>query len=324
MKVIAYRSYGSPEVLELVEAPRPDPGPGEVRIRIRAATVSSTDATFRRGTDRMARLASGLSRPKHPVLGTELAGEIDAVGEGVTRFAVGDAVVAATGDAFGAHAEYVCLPEEGAIGPKPTNATWEEAAALAEGTLTALPFLRDHGAVGPGQQVLILGASGSVGVAAVQLAKHLGAEVTAVCSGRNAELVRSLGADHVVDYTTADFTASGGAWDVIFDTVGASSFARSRRVLKPGGIYLATVLSAGILWYALWTRWLGRKRAKIAFTGLREGSEKAADLRLLRDLVEAGAIRPVIDRTFPLEQAAEAHRLVDGGHKRGNAVLRVA
>lgn len=324
MKAIAYRTYGTPDVLNLEEIEVPTVAENEVRIRVHAAAVSSADCTFRAGRDRMARIFTGLRRPKRPVLGTELAGVVEAVGAAVTRFRVGDAVYAATGDTFGAHAEYVCVPEDGAIAPKPDNVSFAEAAALAEGALTALPFLRDTAGVQPGQRVLINGASGSVGVAAVQLARHLGAEITAVCSTRNVELVRALGADQVIDYTEADFTASDQTWDVVFDTVGKSSFGRAKRVLSDRGVYLTTVLTAKILFLGLWTRLFGKKRAKLSLTGLRKPAQKTADLVVVRELTEAGALRPVIDRCFPLEEAAEAHRLVETGHKRGNAILMVA
>ncbi|TNF33298.1 MAG: NAD(P)-dependent alcohol dehydrogenase [Deltaproteobacteria bacterium] len=324
MKAIAYRTYGTPDVLHLEEVAIPTPAAHEIRIRVHAAAVSSADCTFRAGRDRMARMFTGLRRPKRPVLGTELAGVVEAIGDAVTRFAVGDAVYAATGDDLGAHAEYVCVPEAGAVAHKPRNVDFAEAAALAEGTLTALPFLRDTAGLRPGQRVLVNGASGSVGAAAVQLAKHLGAEVTAVCSTRNVALVRALGADHVIDYTQTDFTRAGETWDVIFDTVGKSSFGRAKRALKDGGVYLTTVLSARILLVGLWTRLFGRKRAKLSLTGLRKPAQKAADLEILRGLVEAGEVRPVIDRRFPLEEAAAAHRLVETGHKRGHAVLVMA
>ncbi len=286
--------------------------------------MSTADTAFRAGDPLITRLAGGLFHPKNPVLGTEFAGVVDAVGDRVTRFEVGDQVFAATGVDFGAHAEYVCMPEDGALAVMPSNVTFSEAAALCEAGLTALPFLRDVGKIQSGHQVLINGGSGSVGAAAVQLARHFGAEVTGVCSTRNLELVRSLGAHHVIDYTTTDFTHTGRSWDIVFDTVGKSSFSRCRSSLKPGGIYLTPVLSAGAVLHSLWTSAFGTKKASIAFTGLRAVEEKASDLVRLRTLVEAGALRPVIDRCFALDEVADAHRLVETGHKRGNAVLQVA
>ncbi|MCB9686602.1 MAG: NAD(P)-dependent alcohol dehydrogenase [Alphaproteobacteria bacterium] len=324
MKAITYTRYGSPDVLEVTDLAAPTPGPGEVRIRVRAATVSTADTTFRRGRLLAIRLAQGLLSPKKQVLGTELAGEIEAVGEGVERWRVGDAVVAATGDDFGAHAELVVLPEDGAIGPKPGSVGFEEAAAIVEGALTALPFLRDHGRVGPGTRVLINGASGAVGVAAVQLARHLGAEVTAVASTRNQALLRELGAHHVIDYTTTPLGSLGRTWDVIFDVAGALGFSAARALLEPGGTYLCPVLGLSVVGWSLWTRLFGSHRAVLAFTGLRPAADKAADLALVRDLVDAGELRAVIGARFTMADAAAAHRLVETGHKRGNAVLTVA
>jgi len=321
MKAIAYRTYGTPDVLTLEEMEIPTPKANEVRIRIQAATVSSADTTFRAGRDTMARMFTGLRRPKRPVLGTELAGVVDAVGADVTRFSVGDEIYAATGDDFGAHAEYVNIPEDGAMAAKPSNMSFVQAAALAEGTLTALPFLRDTANLQPGQRVLINGASGSVGAAAVQLAKTLGAHVTAVTSTRNVELVRGLGADEVIDYTQADFTQSGQTWDVIFDAVGKSSYGKAKRALSERGKYLTTVMSGKILFQGLWTKLFGKKRAKLSLTGLRKPAQKVADLNTVRELAEAGRLEAVIDREFTLAEAAEAHRLVETGHKRGHAVL---
>ena len=260
-------------------------------------------------------------RPKKTILGSEFAGEIEAVGKDVKRFSEGDQVFAATGAALGAHAEYTCLPEEGALAIKPANMTYEEAAAICEGALAALPFLRDKGKIQSGQKVLINGASGSVGTSAVQLAKYFGAEVTGVCSTANLELVKSLGADKVIDYTQEDFTKTRQTYDIIFDAVGKSSFSRCRGSLKGRGIYLTTVPTLPILLQMLWTSKIGSKRAIITFTGLRPASEKTEDLLFLKELVEGGKLRPVIDRRYPLEQAAEAYKYVETGHKKGNVVI---
>lgn len=323
MKAIVYHRYGSPEVLELADVETPAPGAKEVRVKIHAAVVSTADSAFRKGAPWAARLFTGLGRPKSSILGTEFAGEIDRVGEAVTRFRVGDRVFASSGAGLGAHAEFICLPEDGAMGAIPDGLTYEDAAAVCEGALTALPFLRDVAALKRGQEVLINGASGAVGCAAVQLAKHIGAEVTAVCGSTNVDLVRSLGADHVVDYTREDFTQSGREYDIIFDAVGKSTFSRCRGSLKPGGRYLATVLSWATLVQVGWTSIFGSKKASIAFTGLRPDAEKSDDLTLVRELVEAGALRAVIDDCYPMQRAAEAHRRVDGGHKKGAAILRM-
>ena len=323
MQAITARAYGSPDVLRVEYVERPVPKDDEVRIRIKAATVSTTDATARSGRPYFSRLAFGLRRPKHTILGTEFAGIIDDIGAMVTRFKPGDAVFAASGTHFGAHAEYICLPETAAIAPMPVNLTFEEAAAFGEGALTALPFLRDTGSVKPGDRVLINGASGAVGTAAVQLAKHFGAEVTAVCSTANAELVTSIGSDAIIDYTREDFTSVGATWDIIFDAVGKRSFGRCRKALTPSGIYMTTVPSLAIFPQMLWTSKRGGKRAAIAATGLRKPAKRALDLVLIKDLAELGRLRRVIDTRCPLATIAMAHRRVDTGHKKGGVVVSI-
>jgi NADPH:quinone reductase-like Zn-dependent oxidoreductase len=324
MQAIVYERYGAPDILQLTEVARPSPGDNEVLIGIRAASVTTADCAARAGRPLFARLAFGLFRPKQSILGTEFAGVIEACGRQVTRLSVGDEVYAATGADFGAHAEYICLAADGALAPKPATATFAEAAALCEGTLTALPFLRDLARLEAGQTVLINGASGSVGTTAVQLARHFGAEVTGVCGTRNLELVKSLGADQVIDYTSEDFTRAGRTYDVIFDAVGKSSFARCRRALKPRGIYLTTVPSPAIMLQMLWTAKSSGRKAAIAFAGLRPAHDKAQDLALLTELAEAGKLKPVIDRVYPLEQAAAAHSYVEQGHKTGHVVITMS
>jgi NADPH:quinone reductase-like Zn-dependent oxidoreductase len=270
------------------------------------------------------RLVFGLRKPKRPILGTEFAGVIEATGKDVRRFRAGDQVFAATGAGFGAYAEYICLPEDGALAPKPTNATYAEAAAICEGGLTALPFLRDTGKIQPGHAVLINGASGAVGNAAVQLARTFGADVTGVCGPTNVDLVRSLGADTVIDYTRQDFTQTGQTYDIIFDAVGKSSFSRCEGSLKPGGVYLATVPTLALYAHVLRTAKFGDKKARVAATGLRPARERANDLLVLKELTESGKLRPVIDRCYPMQQAAEAHRHVETGHKTGHVVIDLA
>jgi NADPH:quinone reductase-like Zn-dependent oxidoreductase len=323
MNAMVYTRYGPPEVVQRTEVDQPTPQDNEVLVRIDAAVVSRGDCTARKGSPLSIRLATGLVRPKKPILGTNLAGEIEAVGKAVTRFKPGDQVFAATGAGFGAHAEYLCLPEDGALAAKPANATYAEAAAICEGGLTALPFLRDQGKIQPGHYVLINGASGAVGSAAVQLAKTFGAIVTGVCSTANVALVRSLGADTVIDYTKADFTQTGQTYDLIFDTVGNGSFSRCKGVLKPGGIYVTTVLTLAIYPHMLWTAKIGDKRAIIAYSNFRPASEKAKDLLVLKELTEAGSLKPIIDRCFPMDQTVEAHRHVETGHKTGSVVISV-
>jgi NADPH:quinone reductase-like Zn-dependent oxidoreductase len=320
MKAVVYTTYGTPDVLQISEVPTPTPKTNEVLIRIHAAAVTTTDCNLR-GGDKLMRLVFGLRRPKRQVLGTEFAGEIEAVGKDVTRFRAGDQVFAATGAGFGAHAEYICLPEDAALAPKPTNATYAEAAAICEGGMTALPFLRDTGKIQHGDRVLINGASGAVGASAVQLAKAFGADVTGVCGPTNVDLVRSLGADTVIDYSQTDFTRTGQLYDIIFDAVGKSSFSRCKDSLKPDGVYLATVPSLALYAHVLWTAKLGGKKAKVAATGLRPASEKVTDLRYLSGLAEAGTLTPTLDRSYPMTQVAEAHRHVETGHKKGSIVI---
>ena len=322
MKAIVCTKYGPPDVLQLREVEKPVPKDNEVRIKIHATTVTATDCTFRKGAPFVSRFFTGLMRPKHPVPGTEFAGEIEAIGKDVKLFEEGDQIFGTT-TGFGAYAEYLCLPEEGAtLAVKPANMTYEEAAAC-DGLLTALPFLRDTGNIQSEQKVLINGASGSVGTAAVQLARYFGAEVTGVCSTTNVALVESLGAHKVIDYTKEDFTRSGQTYDIIFDTVGKTSFSRCKGSLKQKGIFLEAAVTRAILPQMLWTSIIGGKRAKLTTTGLRPASARTKDLIFLKELVEAGKIKAVTDRCYSLEQMAEAHRYVDRGHKKGNVVITV-
>ncbi len=321
MKAIVYTEYGPPEVLQLKEVEKPAPGENEVLIRIYATAVTATDPIDRKGEPLIARIATGLLRPKYSIPGSVLAGEVEAVGQEVTRFRPGDRVFGSTGVQLGAHAEYVCIPEDAALAHKPDNLTYEEAAGSCDGPLTALPFLRDHAKIQPGQKILIIGASGSVGTAAVQLAKHFGAEVTGVCSTANLELAKSLGADRVIDYTSEDFTRAGKTYDIIFDAVGKSSFSRCKDSLRPGGVYLTTVPSLAILFQMLITSKIGDKRAIFAATGLRPASQKAHDLKFIAELIKAGRLKPVIDKRYPMERISEAHRYVETGRKRGNVVI---
>ena len=257
---------------------------------------------------------NGFLKPRNPILGQELAGEIEAAGRDVTRFKPGDQVYGM--DMFGAYAEYKCMPENGALAIKPANMSYAEAASVPNGALTALPFLRDKGKIQGGQTVLIYGASGSVGAAAVQLARYYGAEVTGVCSTANLELVRSIGAEQVIDYTQEDFTENGRTYDIIFDTVGKCSFSECKGSLTDEGIYLATVPTPVMMLQALWPAKSGSKKVKFIAAGLRPAREKIKDLDFLTELIEAGKLKPVIDRCYPLEQIAEAHRYVGRGIKK--------
>ena len=316
MKAIVYTKFGPPEVLHLQEVEKPSPKANEVLIKIYATTVVKEDPDMRASPG-----FNGFLKPRHPILGQELAGEIEATGKDVTRFSPGNQVFGI--DMFGAYAEYKCMPENGALAIKPANISYEDAASVPNGALTALPFLRDKGHIQSGQTVLIYGASGSVGTAAVQLARYYGAHVTGVCSTANLEWVKSLGADQVIDYTQEDFTENGKTYDIIFDTVGKLSFSECKGSLTDAGIYLTTVPTPVIMLQALWPAKSGSKKVKFAATGLRPACEKIKDLVFLTELIEAGKIKAVIDRVYSLEQIAEAHRYVEQGHKKGNVVVTV-
>jgi len=324
MQAVIYRRYGSPAVLSLAEWPKPVPKSGEVLIRIHATTVSTADWRARslvmpRGFGVMGRPVFGLFGPRQKVLGTELAGEVEAIGAAVTRFAPGDQVFAFPGAAFGCHAQYRTMPETGLIARKPANLDFEQAAALSFGGTTALAYLRDKAGVEAGDSVLIVGASGSVGTAAVQIARHFGANVTGVCSGANAELVRSIGADAVIDYTKEDFARGHALYDIIVDTTGTAPISRCEAVLRPGG---RLVVVLGTLAQVLGLDRPSRASGKKVIAGVTV--TRPEDLRTLAHLAEIGAYRPVIDRVYPLVHAAEAHAYVDTGRKRGNVVLTVA
>jgi NADPH:quinone reductase-like Zn-dependent oxidoreductase len=321
MKAILYTKYGPPDVLQLKEVEKPAPKDNEVLIKVYATTVSAADYRLRgfkvsMGLWLPTRIVLGLIRPKRTTLGAELAGEIEATGKGVKQFKKGDRIFGYDGSGLGAYAEYVCRSEDGALAIKPANMTCEEAAAVPHGALAALYFLRDKGNIQSGQNILIYGASGAVGTFAVQLARHFGAEVTGVCSNANLEMVRSLGADKVIDYTKEDFTKNGDIYDIIFDTVGKTSFSRCRNSLKPKGLYLLTAFDIPQLVQMLWTSMAGGRKVVCAVA-----SEKREDLVFLKELIEAGKIRPVIDRRYPFEQTAEAHAYSEKGHKKGNVVI---
>jgi NADPH:quinone reductase-like Zn-dependent oxidoreductase len=320
MKAIVYEKYGPPEVLHIDEVATPTPKDDEVLIKVRATTVTAGDMRARSlrmpaGFGFLGRLVFGLFGPRQPILGSELSGDVVAVGKKVRAFQVGDAVIAFGDASMGCHAEYRCMREDGQVVRKPESLGYEEAAAVSFGGTTALHFLR-KGQVQPGERVLVNGASGAVGSACVQLARHFGAEVTGVCSAANAELVRSLGAAHVIAHDRDDFAREAAAYDVIIDTVGNAPFARSKAALREGGRLLVIAGSLGDMLMAPWQSLFGTKKV---ITGVALGSQES--LRELAELAASGAFKPLIGRRFRFEQMVEAHRLTDSGHKQGNVVL---
>lgn len=323
MKAIVYEKYGPPSVLQLRDVDKPRPKDNELLIRTYATTVTSGDwrarsLTMPPGFGMMGRLVLGLSGPRQRILGTELAGVIESVGKSVRKFKMGDEVFAFSGAAMGCHAEYRCMPEDGAVALKPSNLSFGEAAALSFGGTTALDFLR-RAHLESGESVLVNGASGGVGTAAVQLAKYFGAHVTGVCSSVNMAMVRSLGADEVLDYTRQDFTTTGAQYDVIIDTAGTAPFSRSSGSLRDTGRCLLVLGAMGDVLRSPWVSLTSRKRIIAGPVSVR-----SADISFLAQIASSGRFTPVIDRTYPLEQMAEAHAYVDTGRKRGNVVVTMA
>jgi NADPH:quinone reductase-like Zn-dependent oxidoreductase len=319
MKAVVYDRYGPPDVLRIEDVPKPAPAADEVLVRIRATGVTRSDAHLRAGEPFVSRFQSGLRRPKRKILGHELAGEVEAVGAEVTEFEAGDRVFGALpylALSTGAHAEYLCVPERFPLAHMPETMSYEEAGAVGDGALLTLNVLRPAGRL-EGKRILVYGASGSIGTAGVQLAKHFGARVTAVCNTKNVELVRSLGADEVIDYLQDDFTKNGETYDVIVDAVGKHSFRRCKRSLKAGGVYLPT---DGFRNLALWLlhKRVGDKKVVFELPRMRK-----QDVLFLKGLIEGGEYRAVIDRAYPLEDVIEAHRYVDTQQKVGNVVLTV-
>ena len=324
MKAIVHTKYGSPDELQLLEVEKPVPGNNEVLIKIHATTVTTTDCNARNFTFvpksfmLFARLMFGFKKPRIKILGIDLAGEIEAVGKDVKLFKAGDHVFGSPGTKFGGHAEYCCVPENGALAIKPPDLSWEKAAAISLAGNTALFFIRDLAKIQPGQTILIHGASGAIGTYAVQLAKYYGAVVTGVCSAANAEMVKSLGADMVIDYTKEDFTKSDERYDFVFGVVGKTTFSQCKEILKPKGIYLENMMEVKDFLKVLWTSITGGKKIKGGVS-----IERAENLNFLVKIIESGKLIPVIDKVYPLERTAEAFQYVEQGHKKGNVVISI-
>lgn len=312
--------YGGADVLRPVTRPMPAPGPREVLIRIHASAVSRADGMMRAGTPRFARLFLGLKRPRNDLVGTCLSGEVIAKGAEVRRFEVGDRIFGEAGLAFGANASHICLDEDGVLMKGPATLSHEDGAVMCDGPLTSLHFLDTVAQVKPGERVLILGGSGSLGSAAVQIAHAMGARVTATCSARNARFVAELGAERVIDYGVEDALAACGSYDVIYDTLGVASFGKAAPALAPQGRYVCPVLSVPLLLAMLRTNCFGRRKARFSAAGMQKPDHLRPLLTRLLAMIDAGQLAPVMDRTYPLADLVEAHRHVETGHKRGNVV----
>lgn len=322
MNAIEAKAYGTPAVFQFNEIAKPTPAAGELLVRVHATTVTAADIMMRRGKPVIGRLYLGLFKPKKSILGFEFAGVVAETGTGVSLFKTGDRVYGGT-TALGCYAEYVCVKQDDVLAVMPETISDAEAAPVTGSAITALHFLKALGNLKQGQHVLINGASGGLGTYAVQIAKLYGATVTAVCSGKNRELVKSLGADEVIDYTTTDFTQSSKTYDLIFDTVGKRSYASCRKVLAPGGIYLSAVVSMTLLLHILIGKLTGRRKAATAAVGMLPVKKRLAYLQELNALLAAGQLKTVIDRTYPLNEMAAAHTYVEAGHKKGSVVITV-
>lgn len=316
MKAAVYTEFGPPEVLKITEVEKPVPESDEVLIRIYASTVANEDPDMRKSPG-----INGVGTPKKPILGMYLSGVIEAVGERVTCFGIGDAVYGSAALKLGATAEYICLAEDAALVLKPDQLTHQQAAAVPNGAITTIPFLLYLGKVKEGDDLLITGASGTVGTSAVQLAKYLGAQVTGVCSPGKIDLIKSLGAEKVIDYTREDFTQNRQTYDVIFDTVGSSSFSRSKGSLKPRGVYMTTIPTLEVLAHFLNPFKDRTKSARFAATALRSAKKKLIDLAVINKIIEEGKYLPVIDKVFTLDEIVQAHYYVEEGHKTGDVVI---
>lgn len=323
MKAIVCTKYGSPDVLQVQELDKPSPKDNELLIKVIASSVTAADSMMRQGVPKYARLFLGLSKPKNPITGTGIAGKIEEIGKDVNNFKVGDKIFGETGITFGGNAEYVCVAADGVISLIPEKLSYDDVVSICDGPLTSINFLKTLGNIQSGQRVLINGAAGSLGTAAVQLAKHYGANVTGVCSTSNIDLVKSLGADNVIDYTLLDFTKGNIEYDIIYDTVGKSSFPLCKSSLTKNGIYMSPVLSMPLLFKMMWTSMTGRKKAKFSATGMLPPPQLLVLLDEIKDLFVEGKLKSIIDKRYTLENTTEAHRYVDTGHKKGNVIISI-
>ena len=321
MKAIISTGYGGPEILQLQEVDKPIPKDHEVLVKIKSSSITTAETMMRTGYPLIGRLFMGLFKPKNQISGTGFSGTIEAIGQHVRQFKLGDNVFGESLDTFGTYAEYICVGEDGIIALKPDSLSHEEAAVVGDGPITSLNFLRNLGKINAHHRILILGASGSLGTAAVQLAKYFGANVTGVCSAKNIELVRSLGADQVIDYNNEDFSSNGKTYDVIYDTIGVSSFSICKKSLTTYGVYLSPVLGIRLLFQMLFTSVFGTKKARFAATGVLPHKVLRQYLQEIGQLMELGQMRSIISKRFSLEQVQDAHRHIEEGHKIGNVVV---
>jgi NADPH:quinone reductase-like Zn-dependent oxidoreductase len=321
MKAIIQSQYGGPEVLAIEEVQKPQPGPKDVLIKVMASSITTADSMMMTGKPYIGRLMLGLTKPKNPIPGTGFAGIVEAIGSEVTTYQVGEEVFGENLDTFGAQAQYLCIPEDNLIMRKPAQVSFEEAAAVGDGVMTSINFLQLVTTAAPGKHVLINGAAGSLGSAAVQIAVHYGAHVTAVCSTKNIDFVKKLGAHEAIDYTQEDFTTRENQFDIIYDTVGKSSFNAAKNSLTANGIYASPVLDGKLLLKVLWTSLFGSKKAKFSATGVLSLEAKKELQATARELMSLGKVRPFISKTFSLEEFRDAHTYIASGHKKGNIVF---
>ncbi|MCG6186926.1 NAD(P)-dependent alcohol dehydrogenase [Maribellus maritimus] len=323
MKAIIATGYGAPDVLKMQQVDKPQPKENDVLVKVHASSATTADGMMRTGKPYFGRLMTGITKPKHAIPGTGFAGVVENVGKKVATFKPGDRVFGETTLGFSTNAEFFTIPENGVILPMPDNMSYAEGATYGDGHVTSLNFLKEIANIKPGQKVLINGASGSLGTAAVQIAKYMDTKVTGVCSTRNVGLVKSLGADHVIDYTKKDFTKVDETYDVVYDTIGKSTFSKSKNILSESGLYVSPVLKFSLLLQMMRTSISGKKKAKFAATGLRSDGELQNMLVELVEIFKQGRLKTVIDRQYPLEKVAEAHTYIASGHKKGNVVIIV-